>query len=197
MDVGKLFGSLFKRPMPRKTKLKLIVAVGILGMALILLSQFMGRERAPQTPPDDITASFIAQEYAAGLETRLEQLLSGIEGVGRADVMVTLEGGVEYVYAQEETRGNDTVRQPAGSQTGEEEAVTVSSRENVEQRYIIVETEYGKREALVLTEREPSVRGVVVVCDGADDIRVQQKLTTVVTTALGIPSTRVCVVKIS
>ncbi len=197
MDVGKRLGSFFKRPMPRETKVKLIVAVGILGMALILLSQLLGKERAPQEPPDEITASFLAQEYAAELETRLENLLSGIEGVGRADVMVTLEGGVEYVYAQEETRGNDTVRQPTSGETGEGEAVTVSSRENVEQRYIIVETEYGKREALVLTEREPSVRGVVVVCDGADDIRVQQNLTTVVTTALGIPSTRVCVVKIS
>ena len=35
-----------------------------------------------------------------------------------------------------------------------------------------------------------------MVCQGAEDVRVQTDLINVVTTALNIPSTRVCVVKI-
>jgi len=60
-----------------------------------------------------------------------------------------------------------------------------------------VDTEFGRREALVLTRRPPRVQGVVIVCEGADNILVQEKLISVVTTALGIPSTRVSVVKIT
>ena len=60
-----------------------------------------------------------------------------------------------------------------------------------------MDSEYGKKEALVLTQLEPKIQGVVIVCEGAGNIRVEADLTNVVTTALNIPSTRVCVVKIS
>lgn len=192
MGDSKGFGKL-KAFFSKDLRLKLIVLVGLLGMALILLSQLMSREKPPQRPMDEATASFTAEDYIEGLESKLQELVTGIEGVGRAEVMVTLESGVEYVYAQEEKRNTDTIR----GQGEEQEVFKVSQKENVEQKYIIVETEYGKRQALVLTELQPRIQGVVIVCEGADDIRVQEKLTSVVTTALGISSTRVCVVKIS
>lgn len=192
MDVSR-FAKAVKEFFSGEGKLKLIVLLGIAGMILILVSQLAGRDKAPQEPPDEATATFTTEEYIAGLEDKLTNLVTGIEGVGRAQVMVTLESGVEYVYAQEEKRNTDTTREPGGE---EQPAVTVMQKENVEQKYILIETEYGKREALVLTQLQPKVQGVVVVCEGADSIYVQQKLTSVVTTALGIPSTRVCVVKI-
>ncbi|HHY53268.1 MAG TPA: hypothetical protein GX499_08515 [Clostridiales bacterium] len=177
----------------KDVRLKIIVLLGLIGMLMILISQFLSRgAAAPQKPPNEATASFTSEEYIASLESKLQKLVSGIDGVGRAEVMITLESGVEYVYAQEQKRNTDTTREP-----GEDDAILVNQKENVEQTYILVETEYGKREALVLTQKQPKIQGVVVVCEGADDIRVQEKVTSVVTTALGIPSNRVCVVKIS
>ena len=46
-----------------------------------------------------------------------------------------------------------------------------------------------------MTEVQPVVKGVVVVCDGGDDPVVQQRVIDAVTTALDITSVRVCVVK--
>ncbi|MGI6403948.1 MAG: hypothetical protein ACOX0K_07035 [Oscillospiraceae bacterium] len=191
MDASKLFRA-WKNFFSKDLRLKIIVLLGLIGMLMILISQFVSRgNTAPQKPPDEATASFTSEQYVAALEDKLQKLVSDIDKVGRAQVMITLESGVEYVYAQEEKRNTDTTREP-----GEDAAILVNQKENVEQKYILVETEYGKREALVLTQRQPKVQGVVVVCEGADDIRVQEKLISVITTALGIPSTRVCVVKI-
>ena len=54
----------------------------------------------------------------------------------------------------------------------------------------------GKREALLKTEKQPKVKGVVVVCEGAGNIVVEQRVLNVVTTSLDIPSNKVCVTKL-
>ena len=169
------------RLLSKEYRPKVIVLLGIVGMALILISQLVDTGLGPdgpsrEGPPAVVgSAELETREYIRQLEERLQNLISQIEGVGRNKVMVTLESGVEYVYAQEQRRG----------------------AESVEQRFILVETEFGRREALVLTRLPPRVQGVVIVCEGAHDPVVRQKLISVVTTALGIASTRVSVVQIS
>ena len=177
-------------------KLKLIVLIGLLGMALIFISQLIGTKEPaqPELPPaDGPGVSYTAAEYVKALEERLLGLIASIDGVGRAEIMVTLESGVEYVFAQEEKRNTDTTREEGD---GEQVMGRVYQKENVEQRYILVDGEAGKKEALIKTELQPRIQGVVIVCEGADQIRVEHNLISVVTTALGLPSSRVCVVKI-
>jgi len=195
VDIGGAKDSLtenIKKFVSKDPKLKLIVVLGLLGMLLILISQFTAGGAAPASQPDRAAASFTADQYIEDMENRLKTLISGIEGVGRAEVMLTLESGVEYVYAREEKRNSDITRDPGS----EQQAGRIYEKENIEQRYILIDTEYGRKQALVLTERQPKIQGVIIVCEGADNIRVQDKLVSVVTTALGISSARVCVVKI-
>jgi len=175
-------------------KLKVLVAAGIAGMLLILISGMFGdKEAVADDQVDTGTAVFTSEEYAASLETKLTDLITGIDGVGQAKVMVTLESGVKYVYVQEEKRTVDRTQE-----LGEAQAVNrVVSKENLEQSYILVENKDGRKEALVQTALQPKVQGVVIACEGGGDIRVEQSLINVVTTALNISSNRVCVVKIS
>jgi len=186
-------GSLLKQFFAKDLKLKVIVLLGILGMVLILLSQFADDGQTGREQPQTIhNAELVNQEFVTQLEERLQSLISEIEGVGRNRVMVTLESGVEYVYAQEQRRSTDTTHGAGG-----EIPVGGRTQESVEQRFILVDTEFGRREALVLTRIPPRVQGVIIVCEGANNPVVEQKLISVVTTALGIPSTRVSVVPIS
>lgn len=173
-------------------KVRLIVALGLLGMVLVLLSQFFSTGSSGSKEVDTATADFVSEQYIADLENKLTDLISGMEGVGRARVMVTLESGVQYIYAQEEKRNTDLTREQGGAA---EVAGRVYEKENVEQKYILVDKN-GTKQPVLQTELQPRVQGVVIVCDGADDVRVEQSLTNVVTTALNIPSSRVCVVKI-
>jgi stage III sporulation protein AG len=174
-------------------KLGLIVALGLAGMLLVLLSQFL-----PGKPSevDSTTAEFAnaandaSSEYLDALEGELTALLTGIEGVGRAEVMVTLQNGVEYRYAKEAKASTDTTREG-----GEETATRVHEKVTREETFLLVE-QNGQRQPLLQTELQPKIQGVVIVCEGADDPRVQLILTSVVTTALDIPSTKVCIAKI-
>ena len=99
---------------------------------------------------------------------------------------------VEYVYAVEETQNVNRTNSYNGDEVARE-----TQQENTEQKYIVVDAGNGKKEALVKTERQPAIQGVVIVCEGAGSMVVQERVTQVVTTALGIPYNKVCVTKLS
>jgi len=168
---------------------KIIAALGILGMALILLSQLT--DGTKPTRPETEEADLSAAAYARELETRLSEMISNMEGAGETRVMITLEDAGEIVYAREEKRNVDTQRETAPESPGKS-----YQKESTEQKYIIIDGRDG-RQALVKTRLEPRVQGVVVMCSGAGNLKVEQDIIHVVTTALNIPTTRVCVVKIS
>ena len=72
-----------------------------------------------------------------------------------------------------------------------------TQQQNTEQKYIVMDAGSGKKEALLKTWKQPAIQGVVVVCEGAKSVVVQERVTQAVTTALGIPYNKVCVTKIS
>lgn len=84
-------------------------------------------------------------------------IVSQIDGVGEAHVSVTLDSGIEYVYAKEEKQDTDTRDGASGSTT---------TRASSEEKLIIVEDENGRKTALLRKTLLPAVRGVVVVCEG-------------------------------
>ena len=71
--------------------------------------------------------------------------------------MVTLENGVEYVYATQEKINTDR----------QEDDGRISQRDDSDKSIIVVDTEDGKQ-GLLVTEIQPTVKGVVVVCEGGD-----------------------------
>ena len=169
-----------------------LLFVGIAGMALIFLSTVIQTGGSNKPNPSVGAGQLTSQEYVAQLEDRLTGIGGSIEGVGRCQVMVTAESGVEYVYAVEETQNVNRTNSYNGDEVARE-----TQQENTEQKYIVVDAGNGKKEALVKTERQPAIQGVVIVCEGAGSMVVQERVTQVVTTALGIPYNKVCVTKLS
>ncbi|GKH46957.1 MULTISPECIES: hypothetical protein [Anaerotruncus] len=169
-----------------------LLFVGIAGMALIFLSTVIQTGGSNKPNPSVGAGQLTSQEYVAQLEDRLTGIVGSIEGVGRCQVMVTAESGVEYVYAVEETQNVNRTNSYNGDEVARE-----TQQENTEQKYIVVDAGNGKKEALVKTERQPAIQGVVIVCEGAGSMVVQERVTQVVTTALGIPYNKVCVTKLS
>ena len=162
-----------------KNGVRLIVLLGVVGVVLILLSSVLPKQR--NTTPT--TAKQTAEEYTAALEERLTMMVSRIDGVGRCRVMVTLENGVKYVYASEEKTGRDHKLQ------GDTESQTDDSETSV----ILVQTDEGY-EGLLVTELQPTVKGVVVVCEGGGDVAVQTRVTEALVAVLNVTERRVCVV---
>lgn len=56
------------------------------------------------------------------------------------------------------------------------------------------ESEYGRSKDMLLSVKAPSVRGVIVVCDGGNNIIVKEKVTSAVSGVFGISTTRISVI---
>ena len=70
-----------------------------------------------------------------------------------------------------------------------------SSRESKD-KYVIVDGT-GEEKGIVVRVREPEIRGVAVVCEGAGSQTVQQQIVRTVTALLGISSAQVSVAKMN
>ena len=171
-------------------RIKLLLIVGIAAMLLLALPDMCsgcGKSDAAAAVSGEIDPT----EYAAQLEARLEDMIGTIDGAGKTRVMVTLQNGVEYIYASEDKTSINT-----SENTGSNGSQSSEARENSENSYIIIEDEAGEK-ALIRTQLMPSVNGVVVICEGADDPETVERIRSVVTTALNISSKRVCITLLS
>ncbi len=138
---------------------------------------------------DEITTT---EEYTQSIQHKLTQMITSIEGVGNASVLVTLEGGISYEYATEERTSSD-ITQDVSSDS----YTRTQQRDDTEENYIIISGENGEQTALVKQQIEPEIKGVVVVCEGGNEEVVQYNVIQAVTTALDIPTTKVYVAQIT
>ncbi len=156
-----------------------LVVFGVCGMLLVGVSSlFDGRAQTQETSADDDI-----EVYAAALEERLEHMVASIDGAGKTRVMVTLENGIEYVYADEETVNSDRREQNGNVEVSDDN-----------QRKIVTIDAVNGKEGLLITEIQPTIRGVVVACEGARQAEVSTMVIEAVKTALDISDKRVCVI---
>ena len=150
----------------------IFLALFILGILLVVFSGEKKTE-APQIQ----TPTFDEAAYTAELETRLTAILSGIDGIGYVQVMVTLENVHTNVYAEDSSYHS--------SQTSQESESTL--------------TFYTDKSSgtypIKLTETMPTVRGVAVVCKNGGNADIQLKVTNLLTSLLGVPSNRIYVTR--
>ena len=151
--------------------LKAAVAVGVLMIIMILVWDFSDNDETARIDYTENEISFQSADlYAKETEEQLRSILMSIEGVGKANVMLTINSTEEYVYAE-------TVKQGT------------SQSEN---SYVIID-KGSEKEALVKKINNPAISGVVIVCEGGDDPRVCEKIYKAVSTALDISTSRVYV----
>lgn len=149
----------------------LIAALGIVGVLLLLLSEVLPDGEAAETD-EEISQNQSVYEFERELEDRLEEMLRNVEGAGNVCVMLMLDCGDESVYATENKSGANTD----------------------EKKYVLVEND-GQDEGLLLKIAQPQVRGVGVVCEGADIPKVKQEVTGLLTAVLGVSANRVNIAK--
>ena len=170
-------------------KIKWIVLIGMIGILLILLSEIL--PQSTKTPQDAVSVSIDNETFCRQTEEKIYNLVSSIQGVGEAQVWVTLESGAEYVYLQEEIRNTDTTKD-----YNSEGVKTLREKDNSEQKYILV-NKNGEEQPLLQKQLEPTVQGVVIVCEGAGSAQVNEQVVNAVTCALGISSNRVYVAQLT
>lgn len=161
----------FINKIKKDKKLIIIIALGLAGMLLLLFSSSSSQSSEPKAAEKSDIGS-----VEQGIERQLTELLKSVDGVGRVKVMVTLEALEERIVAQ----------------NTESESDSDSSEEKNE--YVLLE-DSGDTDGLTLKIITPVIRGVAISCEGAVSSAMKQEIIKLVSTGLGIPSSKVWVTK--
>lgn len=151
-------------------KLLIIGAAAVL--VLLLLSSMLGGSKSSskvsKSGEDTVQIAEKTAELEQALEARVKALVERIDGAGTAAVMITLDRTSTQVYEKDEKQGNSN---------RETETVLAGSAKEPLQTSVVL----------------PKVRGAAVVCPGAADPVVREKVTNAVAKALNIGTSRVYV----
>lgn len=153
-------------------KYRLAAAVILLGVVLMLLP---GGEKAEQSaPPAGETECF----DRAAVQSEMEDILRGIDGVGELTLMLTVDAGTKRELAQdvtEEQSGGEDIKKKT-------ETLVLGAGSGV-QNVVVTESVY------------PRYVGALVVCEGADSAGVRLAVTNAVSVLTALPSDRISVVR--
>lgn len=89
MDIKHSFEKL-KSVFTSDKKLAMLCAVGVLGVVLLILSEFIPSGEKKAEKKESVTAAQSQETYAEDIEKRLTEIVSSIDGAGKTRVMVTL-----------------------------------------------------------------------------------------------------------
>lgn len=129
------------------------------------------------------------QTYCQLLEKKMELLLSKIEGVGKTQVMITMQYSEEkYIERESSNQIQETVETDASGGTRE---VYSTSEENG----AVYESKDNDSIPYVIKTRVPKVQGVFVVAQGAGEGEVDLKITQIVQALLGIDVHKIAIAK--
>lgn len=125
--------------------------------------------------------SIEAEDYEGIVEKKLVNILKKLEGVEDVHVMLTLEDSVERVPA-----ANTTTTKESTKETDSEGGIREVIREDKSNQLLNVADDIT-----VLKEKNPNIKGVIVIAKGAEDPVVLENIYLAVQTVLGLTSNKV------
>ena len=155
----------------------LLLGFGFLLLPNIFSGIFGGGENIEKNTDNNFEFLSWEDSYLENMEKRLREILSQIEGVGRVDILITMESYGETVYAKDVRKSGD------------------SSKTDITEQTVIIQGPDRSEQALIERELYPGIRGAVIVCDGADNPVTAAKIIETVKAVLGIPANKICVAK--
>lgn len=156
---------------------KYVLLVILAGVVLLLLPPLWEKESAGEEEETQVPQEVNTEDSAAALERRLEEALSQIQGVGEADVILTLKSGPQKILAQD-------------SETSISERGTEASVSSV-----LISRGSGEEDAIVVQQLSPQYQGALVICSGGDDPEVRLRLVEAVSALTGLGADKISVCK--
>ena len=127
--------------------------------------------------------------YEAGLEERLENLLSGVEHVGKVKVMITVSNSGQKNVLQDGSRETEQVTE-TDSAGGNRHSVS-EKKEGTTVFYDIA----GESVPYILSETYPEITGVVVIAEGSGTGTVDLDILNAVQVLFDVPAHKIKIMK--
>ena len=163
-----------------KKKTQYIAIIILIAVILaIYFSSFLPSSSEGEGKEDLSLDTASTADYEAQLKASLETTLSKISGVGQVEVLITYESGKEIVPAMT----TDTQKNSTTDTSGDGDKTSTS--ENSQSKITTIQSG-NEVDALIIKEKLPAVKGVIVVAQGAGDVSVKVNLLKAVQTSLGV-----------
>ena len=161
--------------------------LGLLGMLLLVIAvpvEDLQEKKQEQAAQEALSSQALAvgepREYEKSLEQKLAQMLSKIEGVGSVQVMITFQDMGKAIVEKDISRSSGQ----ASYTEGQYQEETIYEEVNGKQPYV-------SRQEL------PSVEGVLVVAQGAEDSMAKKSIQEAVMALFPIEAHKIKIVKMN
>lgn len=163
-------GALFPFLKEKKGALLLIVGLGA-GLLLLFFGSGEAKTTSEQTTPTVKEEMAEVDDYISVLEYRLKELLETMDGVSDVHLILLPDTCTEVVYAQNGTYSEGYLTQ---------------------KEYVLTDVD-GDEEPIRLKLVYPKLRGASVVCRGGSNPILQEKIVSLLSSLLDLPTNRVYV----
>lgn len=182
----------------RMTKENMIVLAlsGVLLMVAAIPADGGKKEPSQEAALSDVSEDGERQEEesaAGGLERRLEQFLSCMDGAGKVKVMITYSSSEEQVVEKDVPSGSISQTSENDGAGGARSAVTKEAQEST----VYVTGRDGTQSPYVSKTLAAKVEGVTVLAHGGGSRAVQKNITDVIEALFGIEAHKIKVAKMA
>lgn len=172
-------------------RLALLIIAGV----LLLLSSFGGQEnkkeeKKSETKQLEQSEEYQLNTYIENMESRLTNVLSQVDGIGKVQVMITAKSTQEKVVLKDAPYKKSTVKEQDGSGTTKE-----STEMTGEEGTVLEKQQDGSENPYITKEIQPEIEGVIVIAQGAEEKRIQAEINDAVVALFSVPSHKIKVMK--
>lgn len=171
----------------KKENLVVIFLIGVLLMVISIPTEEEDwtkdtEQLTPSTQGDNTTVE--------DLEKRLERILSNVEGVGKAQVMITLKSNGERVVEKDLESSESTVTE------GDSEETRSKSHDITKKETTVMYSQgSGSSEPYVVKELEPEIEGVLVIAEGGDSPVIAKNISEAILALFSVDAHKIKVMK--
>ncbi|MFT4146603.1 MAG: hypothetical protein QM644_19340 [Mobilitalea sp.] len=181
------------------SKIILLFAAGILIIFLSVPDLFGTKKASDSTTEDKSsknvqndtnTTSYDSNTYITEMETKLENILKKVSGIGDVEVMITLKASGEQVPLKDNPSTQESLNEVDG-----EGGSRINNSLTREEDTVLVTNEDGNSVPYIIQEYEPEIQGVVVIAEGGDDGRIIMNIMEAAEVLFDVPAHKVKVMK--
>lgn len=170
----------------------IVIGILILLITVIAINAILSDKDEEETVVNEIVNNNVNfQASNTDLETRLENILSKIEGVGKVEVLINYSETEQVVAMYNENK------KETATEEQDESGGTRVIKENDVQKDVIYQEKDGEKIPITQKTIMPKIEGTIITAEGAGSTEVQEKIINAVEAATGLASHKIQVFEMS
>ncbi len=165
-----------------------IIILGILGVIFLFAGNLFTSQEANKeyiTESENIereTNIKQQQTYINNVTQQLEELVSLIQGIGEARVMLLADSGIEKKY-EYNIRSENRITNETDHNEGERRI----KEENSDKELVVISDSQGNEKPVVKKEKKPGITGILIIAEGAESSSLKYEISKSISDFLGLP----------